>query len=409
MRRWWIVLLLALTGCSAPSSHTAAAASSPPSATASASPSAFATSSPSPSSPASPSPTSSPAVVPSPTLLFAALEAKGTANPLGWNTVAIAGLDGYARAKATFTPMPLPWVGCAGPVLPQPAQVAAGRVYFADGTGVIRSLAPGGLPTEVTRLPMTSSQQMLSFAVSLDGTRLLATIFTIPPKPTGSDPCVNGGPMFGPGAFTLDVYAAQSGGAAGLLYHQDLPATSTQPIPNVMAFIGWDRFGPEGTYPTAWATQGGGPHHYNGLPVRIDASTGKVTGPVSDPNVCSTEDIAWTGDYLCAVDGTTELSVRKPDGGELWHYTLPADAPYFLEFVSPDENYLLAVGSTNSVIGRDGSITNLAANFPATGWLDSQTVIGGGYGTRFAYIFLGAPTTAVDIGFTGMFLAIVRD
>src|SRR2546421_12749574 len=58
----------------------------------------------------------------SPTLLFAVLEAKGT---MSWNTVAVAGLDGYARAKTTFTPMRVPNVGCkGGAVLPASAHVA---------------------------------------------------------------------------------------------------------------------------------------------------------------------------------------------------------------------------------------------------------------------------------------------
>jgi hypothetical protein len=355
------------------------------------------------------SPSSSPQPKASGSLLFAALEAKGATNPLGWNTVAIAGLDGYARAKATFTSMPVPYVGCAGAVLPMSAQVAAGKVFFADGTGVIRSLVPGGQPTQVTQFPMRSSQQMLSFAVSPDGTELLATIFTIPPKPTsGPDPCVTGGPMFGPGAFTLDVYAAQTGSSSRLLYHEDLPVSSTAPVPNIMEFIGWDKVGVEGTYPTGWATQGGGPHHYSGLPVRVDANTGKVVGQVSDPNKCSVEDIAATGDYLCAVQGTTELDVRRPDASVIWRYTLPASSPYFLEFLSPDENRMLAVGSNNAAIDRGGAVTNLPDSFPGTAWLDAQTAIGGGYGTNFSYVSLGAPATAVDIGFTGLFLGTVR-
>lgn len=401
MHRFWIAGLMLLTACSAGSNHPAAAVSSPPAAA----PSAGVSASPNPSPGTSPLP---PASGPSATMLFAALEAKGAGNP-PWNTLAIAGLDGYARAKTTFTPMPLPWVGCAGPVLPVSAQVAAGRVYFADGTGVIRYLATNGQVAQVTRLPMTSKQQMLSFAVNPSGTQVLGTIFTIPPKPSTGDPCVTGAPMFGPGQFTLDVYTAQSGSAATLLYHEDLPVSSTQAIPNVMAFIGWDRFGPEGTFPTAWATQGGGPHHYNGLPVRIDPSTGKVTGQVSDPNACSIEDIAPSGEYLCIAANTTRISVRSTSDNEVWGYTLPSDAPYYLEFVSPDENHVVAVGPGSEVINRDGSVTALASSFPVTGWLDSETLIGGGYGTSFSYVYLGSPQAPVDIGFTGLYVGIVRD
>src|SRR5258707_5028860 len=87
-------------------------------------------------------PAASPSASPSPkapqpkSLLFAVLEAKGTTNAYIWNTVAIAGLDGRARAKTTFIPMPVPKMGCIGAVIPRSAHVAAGKVYFADGKGV---------------------------------------------------------------------------------------------------------------------------------------------------------------------------------------------------------------------------------------------------------------------------------
>src|SRR5438093_1310 len=88
-----------------------------------------------------PTAVASPSVGP---LLFAVLEANGTANVWTYNTVAIAGLDGYARAKTTFSPMPVPVLGCMGAVLPLSAHVAAGKVFFADSKGVVRSLAIAG-------------------------------------------------------------------------------------------------------------------------------------------------------------------------------------------------------------------------------------------------------------------------
>src|SRR6266704_5479578 len=100
----------------------------------------------SPSAQPSPSPKPSPTATPktSPTLLFAVLEAKGTANAWTYNTVAIAGLDGYARAKTTFTPMPVPNVGCMGAIIPPSAHVANGKVFYADARGVVRSLSIDG-------------------------------------------------------------------------------------------------------------------------------------------------------------------------------------------------------------------------------------------------------------------------
>ena len=129
MRGALVGLLLLLSACGQAPSPVALATPSAP---------ATAGSSPSPAS--SPSPTSRPTPTPPGTLLFAVLEAKIPGSPNTWNTVAIAGLDGYARAKTTFIPMPSPDLGCMGSILPASAHVAAGRVYFADGNGVVRSL-----------------------------------------------------------------------------------------------------------------------------------------------------------------------------------------------------------------------------------------------------------------------------
>jgi hypothetical protein len=352
----------------------------------------------------SPSPSPIPTGRPSPTLLFAALEAKGTTNPQAWNTVAIAGLDGYARAKATFTPMPLPYVGCAGAVLPTMAYAVAGKVYFSDNTGRIRSLSITDQVALVTTFPIASTQQMLSFAVSPDGSRLLAAIFTLPPKPASGDPC-GGAPAFGPGSFTLDVYSAAAGGSSQLLYHEVL-ATSAAELASVMAFIGWDQVGPVGTYPTEWATQGGGPIHYFGLPVRIDTTTGKVTGPVS--STCQVWDIAANGDYVC--EGGGAMSVRGPDGSELWHVVEPANESYFLDLVSPDIRHVVAATSSGTkVFATDGSAVTLAGPFQHEGWLDATTLIGGNPGTNFSYVSLAAPGTQVDIGFKGLFVGTVRN
>src|SRR6266702_5720513 len=140
-----------------PSASPRASASAEPSAEPSATPTAL-------SSPgAKPSPIPTPTA--SPALLFAVLEAKGTANAWTYNTVAIAGLDGHARATATFAPMPVPDLGCMGAVIPESAHVAAGKVFFSDASGVVRSLASDGTVTTVANFPLTSSQQMLSFAV----------------------------------------------------------------------------------------------------------------------------------------------------------------------------------------------------------------------------------------------------
>src|SRR4029077_14719479 len=228
MKRLLIALLLMVAACGQPQAQSATS----PLASGS-TPGASATQSASPGvTPSSKAPSSLP-------LLFAVLEAKGTVNAYTWNTVAIAGLDGRARAKTTFVPMPLPKMGCIGAVIPVPAHVAAGKVYFADGKGVVRSLSVTGQVTRVATFALTSSQQMLSFAVSPDGSRLLGTVFTLPTKPNVA---CTGAPDTG---YALDVYSAPAGGASRLLYHENLQSTPA----NVMALTGWDAVGPVGTSP----------------------------------------------------------------------------------------------------------------------------------------------------------------
>ncbi len=162
------------------------------------------------------------------------------------DTVAIVGLDGYARAKTHFTPLTPPWVGGGAPLLPPQAYVASDRVFFIDGLGVVRSLALDGTVRTVASFPLGPTQQEASFAVSPDGQHLLATVITLPGKPA----IVNGGVWgFGPGNWILDTYAADTGGPSRLLSHKVL-AQGSQAVA-LLQFVGWDASGPIGTYPTA--------------------------------------------------------------------------------------------------------------------------------------------------------------
>ena len=127
---------------------------------------------------------------PRPELLFAVLEAHGDhANvPLQDDTIAVVGLDGVARAKATFTPRSRPFIGNAAAVLEPEAHVAAGAVFYVDGQGTVRRLHAGAPPATVTTFPFLTSQTEFSFAVSGDGTALAASGFTFPPQASTSPP-----------------------------------------------------------------------------------------------------------------------------------------------------------------------------------------------------------------------------
>src|ERR1700682_3933308 len=123
--RWLLISALLVAACGPLQTRPADAHLSNPTPSASA---AFNSPIPSPSVPSH---------EPSSSLLFAALESTGTTSPSDWNTVVIAGLDGYTRAKTTFIPMPKPYVCGGDPVLPPSAYAVGGLVYYADGKGTV--------------------------------------------------------------------------------------------------------------------------------------------------------------------------------------------------------------------------------------------------------------------------------
>jgi hypothetical protein len=350
-------------------------------------------------------------------LLFAVLEANGTANAWTYNTVAIVGLDGVARARTTFTPMPVPALGCMGAILPPSAHVAAGKVFFADAKGVVRSLSIDGTVATAATFPMMSTQQLLSFAVSPDGTRLLGTVFTIP---TGASACEDSST----GSYSFDAYSATTGGAVQLVYHQSW----TKAPSSVIALTGWDALGPFGTDPTVWATQGGGPGSTLGVFVRIDATTMKASSAFSDPSVCQVWDSVSSGAFVCMKDavisggGTADqkvlqpVSIRRADGTELWHFTVTGQNGPFGPYLAPDGqhamiccNDLNLADSHELLVGRDGTQVNLAKGFGASGWLDSTTMVGALVdGNKMAYVAANAPGTIVSLGFAGTFVGTVR-
>lgn len=388
MRRLILSLLLVVMACGPAQAKQPASTVTTPSAA------ATAASNPSPGATANSGP-----------LLFAALEAKIPGSPYEWNTVAIAGLDGHARARTTFMPMPVPTIGCAGASLPPSAHVAGGKVYFADGAGVVRTLSVNGQVALVARFPFNGHQQMLSFAVSPDGSQLLGTVFTLPAKPSwcGPDQAVSG--------YSLDVYSAKAGGSSTLLYHESLSATDS-----ILALFGWDNLGPFGTSPTGWASQGGGPAPYGrGSPVRIDPTTGRVLSQIGSTG-CEVWDMALTGDYACLTNsaGTDDqVTARHASGSEMWHSTLSTEDGFSYDpQLAPDEAHVsVGINAATAVVGRSGGQIKIGM-YPG-GWLDSNTLIGGlidplSPNPDLAYAALSAPSRVISLGFAGLFLGSVN-
>src|SRR6266567_2729813 len=378
-------ILVLCVSCGKASGKPAAAVVSP-----SASPRASASAEPSAEPSATPTALSSPGAKPSPiptpktspTLLFAVLEAKGTANAWTYTTV------------------------------------AAGKVYFADNKGVIRSLAINGTVAVAATFPLTSTQQMLSFAVSPDGTKLLGTIFTLPANISACNGAWSG-------TFTFDAYSATSGGSSQLVYHDSW--TKSQ---NVLALTGWDSIGPIGTYPTVWASQGGGPGSTLGTFVRIDPTTLKVVSTFGDPASCQVWDSVPSGAYVCMLAGkptstdpygpnAQPVSIRQAGGSEEWHFTVTSVNGAWAPDLAPDEQHVVICCNfdTSSVwlVDRQGTQTLFKTGFYASGWLDATTVFGYSGQTEsaptgtLAYVALNSPGTYVSMGFSGRVVGTVRN
>jgi hypothetical protein len=218
--------------------------------------------------------------------------------------------------------------------------------------------------------------------------------------------------------FTFDAYAAASGQAVQLLYHQ----TFSQP-PNVIALTGWDSLGPIGTYPAVWASQGGGPGSTLGTFVRIDPTTLKVVAPFGDPTSCRVWSSVQSGAFVCTKDAVPTssnpygpiaqpVSVRDAAGHEEWNFTVTSVNGANSPFLAPDEGHVVICcdfdTSSAWLVDRQGHQAYLRSGFLDTGWLDATTVIGGTPTGMLAYVALNSPGVYVSMGFAGVFVGTVR-
>ena len=379
---------------------------------------------------ASPSATATPKVTPSPAAanLYAVLEAPGQYEQN--TTVAIAGLDGYARAKTHFTPRSYPYMPDAAVVQAPEAHVAAGVVYFVDGRGVVRTLASSGVVRQVAVFPMTQRQQEISFAVSPDGKRLMAAILTLPsvgavapgaPWPT----------MIGP--WKLEVARADVGGATVTLHKWQSATepgclTASCPLPHSFANIvmaGWDAAGPVAVVGSHYSTQNpifDGQSFFGGHFSNIDMTTGlpgSMLGQCQDDNAGpwsvgldgATTCARWSSNDTGEVT-TTVVTVDSP-GKPIWMPTQIGDNSSFSgDFVlSTDSNSLAADGA---VMQRSGSTLAINGYFSPQGWLDAGTLIGSQRDKTdpnksvMAYLHLSNPTKPITLGFVGSFVGTIR-
>jgi hypothetical protein len=382
MRGAIFAVVLIVTACGSSSGPTAQSSSQP-----------TATAAQTPSVTASPSPT------PSAGLLFAVVE--GALGQPG--TVAIVGLNGYARAKAKFQPRTMPGIPDSYVPLPGVAQVIGSSVYYIDGAGNVRVLSVGSQPQIVARFPQQPAQEDTWFAVSPDGSRAAAGILTFPtlgPTPSGS-PWPS---LVGPTKF--DLQTAPAGGQLKTLVHWEtairFPQGSTGPA--AIFPVGWTSAGLVAMLPEYLTSQNAWP----GGPLYLIDDAGEKTKLLGGSD-CYSASIAPSGLIPC-ISGVSVI-VRDPSGRVIW--TTHVDSFSALDLhISPDGQ---AISDISHVERHVGGMVLMPQGFRVEGWLDNNTVvgrvtsdantIGGPNEGDLLWISLDKPSILHDLGFKGDFVA----
>lgn len=360
------------------------------------------------------------------TPLFAVLETRRAGvKESEWSgshdTIALAGFDGYAHVEATFTPRRVPDITAndsALPMLQPEAVVAAGAVYVIDGGGVICRIDRYGASQQVTTFPITSANQVVSFAVSPDGTQLMAVVLTYPTYSPGAlpyQPTVSG-------SWELDIEIATAGGSAKVVRHLERDPSTPFYLSNIV-MAGWDASGPIGVVGSYEGLTGGPPNidgdrwpgdlGVHAARIGRDGTIGATLGPngsTIEPNGCGLVSLGPNGAVLCESGGglgiKPQVYVGASGGQILWSSPSSIFASGGVA-LSPDGSHLAMDGW---LVGNDGSTVALPKNFNSRGWLDNQTLIGlvtNSATSSIGVIHASAPGVIENWGFSGQFVGVL--
>jgi hypothetical protein len=339
-------------------------------------------------------------------------------------TVAIVDTDGHVRAQRTFKQQPRALVGCEGSWIYSSVQVAGNAAYYMDDSGTVRRLSASGTVTDVAHFPVRTNQQVIWFAVSPDGRKLMAAIMVYTPLSPSWNP-QQGCPVHQPGRVYEEVDLATVGGSTTTVSDQTDPKT-------VMSVVGWDRTGPVAVLDSHMAYIGfingtvwGGPA------VHLDERGQPVGGPIGGANCSPLFGETKDGNLVC--HDPKRPTVRDSAGTVLWSLKAldPTDEfSYGLIALSPDASHVAF--SLNSkccytfdssvVRSRDGVRIGLGSAFQPQGWLDNQTIIGARGSvkttcsgcppdfapTTLGIIDLARPTEVRDLGVSGTLLGVLQ-
>jgi len=323
----------------------------------------------------------------------------------GSATVSIVDAQGRVRASASFKPPPEPAICPCRTLLQSPVRTAAGAVYFADRTGAVHKLSPDGSTAIVATFPLTTAQQMLAYAVSLDGKHLIATVLSTPPL---HDPLPRtlGDPLFQEGGrWTLKLQTADAGGSTTTTLQRDLGTTTPQPT----QIVGWDEHGPLATLNTNLAAQQAPPStHLFGAPLIHLAADGTHLDVVGGPD-CTPVDALPDGTVACS-NNERQFTVRSSSGASLWQVSLPSDNYYYGLWLSPDANAVAVqslVVTRTAVASAVRQANTVESRLTALGWLDANTVLEGSPSGELSLYDAHSLVKIRDLGVSGIFEGIV--
>ena len=392
-----LAVVLVVVACGqvpAPNARSGSSPSQIPATSASPSASALSQNSPTPTPQASPSAQAGNG--PAAGLLFAVVEG-GASYANAPNAVAIVGLDGYAKAKTTFTPRTTPH-GCMFAIpLQGVAEVQDNGVYYIDGSGVVRLLQVGHEPQITATVVQPSSQYETWFAVSPDGSQVLAGVVTWPTLgPAATDaPC---GLPITTSKFDLELAA---GGNTRVLQHSE-GSWDTSKL-TVDFPVGWTADGPIGMVPVSLGTQSA----WWGGPLHVVDSSGNLARQIGGSD-CDSASITTSGLIACT-SGQYLVTVRDSLGNTLWATQVDGFNALGLR-LSPDGR---GITDGTKVETRAGGLIVMPQGFIVEGWLDNNTVIGrtpvGTAGDRgnLSWISIKDPTNVHDLGFKGDFVGTI--
>jgi hypothetical protein len=284
------------------------------------------------------------------------------------DTVLLARRDGTVAAKATFKPAERPLTSNAATIFPAQAHGAAGAAFYIDGDGVVRRLDRDGKITMVATFATSEPQHMTSFAVSPDGSKVMASVFTFGARGPGLPGAITVGPSYD------NLEYAEAGGPTQTLSHTPLASTTGH-----FMVVGWDDLGPVAGTAVAIATQNLMPAGWLSPVYSLDLAGNTGSRLAGD---CTAAMEAPGGRFLCAggASAGTPTTVKSEDGSVLW--TLPAEAvAWESAALSPNAQVvaLKPMGSPtyhNHLYHQDGTQLALPDDFQSSGWLDNSTVVG---------------------------------